>query len=210
MRRQTVALFAAAALAAGCGYTLVGRASNIPPEVKIVYLAPFGNATQRVNVDQIVTRALNDELVTRQRFTVVSTPESGDADLVGNVTGFEVRPVTFDSDRRATEYEISITASDTPWSSLPSTTATRSPGVIRTRSKWMASSVCSTARTRYPACCRPFTAAKALGSWCQGTEDVAPRAVFSISRCGGQGVNPQSTMRSTPKASAVRNMAPTL
>jgi outer membrane lipopolysaccharide assembly protein LptE/RlpB len=111
MRRFTGAILAVAALAAGCGYNLVGRASNIPPEVRTVYLAPFENVTQRVNVDQILTRAVNDELVTRQRFAVVSTEENSDADLIGKVTNFDVRPVTFDSDRRATEYEITITAS---------------------------------------------------------------------------------------------------
>jgi outer membrane lipopolysaccharide assembly protein LptE/RlpB len=109
-RAGALVVLAAAALA-GCGYSLVGRASNIPPEVKTVHLAPFENTTQRVNVDQILTRAVNDELVTRQRFTVVASEEGSDADLTGKVTSFEVRPVTFDSDRRATEYEITITAS---------------------------------------------------------------------------------------------------
>lgn len=111
MRLWTGALMLAGALiVAGCGYTLVGRASNIPPEVKSVYLEPLENATDRVNVDQILTRALTDELVTRQRFAVVSSAADGDATLSGKVTGFDVRPVTFDADRRATEYEISITA----------------------------------------------------------------------------------------------------
>lgn len=110
-RAGTLVVLAAAALAVGCGYALVGRGSNIPPEVRTVYLAPFENGTERVNVDQILTRALNDELVTRQQFTVVSTDQEGsDADLKGKVTGFDVRPVTFDADRRATEYEITITA----------------------------------------------------------------------------------------------------
>jgi len=111
-RVGAVVVLAAAVLAAGCGYALVGRASNIPPEVRVVHLAPFENGTQRVNVDQILTRALNDELVTRQRFTVVSTEQDDvDADLKGTVTSFQVDPVTFDADRRATEFEITITAS---------------------------------------------------------------------------------------------------
>jgi outer membrane lipopolysaccharide assembly protein LptE/RlpB len=111
MRRSAgVLAVAAGLLAAGCGYSLVGRASNIPPEVKVVYLAPFENATQRVNVDQILTRAVTDELVNRQRFSVVNAKEGSDAELVGKVTSFDVRPVTFDGDRRATEYEITITA----------------------------------------------------------------------------------------------------
>jgi len=108
--RRIAGVLAVALSAAGCGYSLVGRATNIPPEVKIVYLAPFENQTQRVNVDQILTRAVNDELVNRQRFSVVSAKEGSDAELIGTVSSFDVRPVTFDSDRRGTEYEITITA----------------------------------------------------------------------------------------------------
>jgi len=111
MRRWTGSLvLAGALLGLGCGYTLVGRASNIPPEVRSVYLEAFENTTERVNVDQILTRAVTDELVTRQRFAIVSSGEGADATLSGKVTGFDVRPVTFDADRRATEYEIAITA----------------------------------------------------------------------------------------------------
>lgn len=115
MRRLTrsgvaAGLATAALLAAGCGYSLVGRASNIPEEVRSVFLAPLENATPRVQVDQILSRALADELVTRQRFAVLSTAEGADAEISGSVVGFVVNPVTFDSDGRATEYEISITA----------------------------------------------------------------------------------------------------
>ena len=111
MRRWAATLVLVAGMpATACGYALVGRASNIPPDVKVVFLQPLENATARVNVDQILTRALTDELVTRQRFTIAASGEGSDATLSGTVTGFAVRPVTFDSDRRATEYEISITA----------------------------------------------------------------------------------------------------
>lgn len=94
----------------GCGYALVGRGSNIPEDVKRVYLAPFENTTTRVQVDQILTRAVADELVARQRFSIVASVSEADAVLSGAVTGFDVRPVKFDAEQRATEYEIAITA----------------------------------------------------------------------------------------------------
>ena len=37
-RLQVLAAVAAAAVLAGCGYTLVGQASNIPEDVRRVYL----------------------------------------------------------------------------------------------------------------------------------------------------------------------------
>jgi outer membrane lipopolysaccharide assembly protein LptE/RlpB len=109
-RSAAISALAAAALATACGYTLVGRASNIPPDVETVFFEPLTNETARVNVDQILTTAMTDELVTRQRFTLASSAEGSHATLSGAVTGFDVQPVTFDADRRATEYEITITA----------------------------------------------------------------------------------------------------
>ncbi len=94
----------------GCGYALVGRASNIPDDVRRVYVQPLENQTQRSQVEQFLTRAIVDELVTRQRFSVVSDRGPADAELSGTVVGFAVVPVTFDQQGRATEYEISITA----------------------------------------------------------------------------------------------------
>lgn len=98
------------ALVAGCGYTLVGRASNIPAEIRRVHLKPLENATPRVQVDQILTRALADEIVTRRRFEVTAGEAGADAELSGTVVSFAVNPVSFDPEGRATEYEIVINA----------------------------------------------------------------------------------------------------
>ncbi len=93
----------------GCGYTLVGTASNIPEHIETVYLEPFENTTQRVQVEQILTQAVADELVKRSRLTVVSVAEEADSLVRGVVTGLVTTPVTFDAEGRATEYLISIT-----------------------------------------------------------------------------------------------------
>jgi outer membrane lipopolysaccharide assembly protein LptE/RlpB len=95
---------------AGCGYALVGRGSNIPADVKSVYLKPLENHTQRQLVEQSLTRAIADELVTRQRFAVVGSETQANAEIVGSVTGFGVTPVTFDQTGHATMYELAITA----------------------------------------------------------------------------------------------------
>jgi outer membrane lipopolysaccharide assembly protein LptE/RlpB len=94
----------------GCGYALVGRASNLPEDIREVYIRPLENRTQRSQVEQELTRAIADEMVTRQRFAVVGSPEAADAELSGAVVAFGVTPVTFDTTGRATEYEITITA----------------------------------------------------------------------------------------------------
>ncbi|MCP4661619.1 MAG: LptE family protein [bacterium] len=97
-------------LLAGCGYTLVGRASNIPEDVQNVYVEPLENATSRLQVEQILTQAISDELLTRRRFSVVNSSSEADALLRGTVLTFRVRPVTFDDDGLANNFEIEITA----------------------------------------------------------------------------------------------------
>ncbi len=97
-------------LVSGCGYNLVGRASNIPPDIQQIYVESLVNQTQRAQVEQILTQAILDELVTRRRFTVSSNATGVDAILRGTVLTFDVRPVTFDSDGLADNFEIAITA----------------------------------------------------------------------------------------------------
>ena len=100
-----------AALPLGCGYALVGRGTNIPENIHRVYLSPLENATRRSEVEQILTRALAEELVTRKSFTLLNDEGQSEAVLAGKVVGFDATPLTFDDQGRATEYQITITAS---------------------------------------------------------------------------------------------------
>jgi hypothetical protein len=107
-------LAALAALAAvvcgGCGYALAGRASNLPEDVRKIYVETLENDTPRAQVEQILTQAISDELVTRRRFNVVNSADEADAILRGKVLSFTVRPLTFDADGLATNFEIAINA----------------------------------------------------------------------------------------------------
>lgn len=110
-RRCTAALLGASCLIlSGCGYALVGRGSNLPEDIREVYIRPLENRTPRSQVEQELTRAIADELVQRQRFAVVGNPEEADAELSGAVVFYGATPITFDAEGRATEYEIAITA----------------------------------------------------------------------------------------------------
>ncbi len=111
VRLVVVATTLATGLAlSGCGYTLVGRASNIPEDIGRVFLQPFENRTTRIEVEQFLTQAIADELVTRARFELVATEGEADAVIRGSVTSFRVAPITFTSDGRAQEYELAIIA----------------------------------------------------------------------------------------------------
>lgn len=110
-RRCAAALLGASFLIlSGCGYALVGRGSNIPEDIREVYIRPLENRTPRSQVEQELTRAIAEELVQRQRFAVVGSPEEADAEISGAVVFYGATPITFDAEGRATEYEIAITA----------------------------------------------------------------------------------------------------
>jgi len=104
-------LLVAAGSLAGCGYALVGTSTNLPPEVQKIYLSPLENATRRSEVEQILTRSLSEELLSRKRFTVVNDAHQADAVLSGRVIGFDTSPLTFDQEGRATQYQITILVS---------------------------------------------------------------------------------------------------
>lgn len=97
-------------LLTGCGYTLAGKGNNIPEDIVEIYIQPLDNSTSRAQVEQILTQAISDELVTRRRFNVVNSAAEADAILRGNVLAFEVRPLTFGTDGLASSFEITISA----------------------------------------------------------------------------------------------------
>lgn len=110
IRRAASVLIAVGLAAAqlGCGYALVGRGSNIPEDVQEVLLKPLENETTRSEVEQFLSQAIAEELVTRQRFRLVTEESDADAVLEGSVIDFRVTPVTFDAEGRGEEYEITI------------------------------------------------------------------------------------------------------
>lgn len=113
-RRFWPALVVAAALLVhGCGYSLVGKGSNLPDDIASIYIVAFENRTTRAEVEQLITQALTSELLTRQRYRVAASASEADAVLEGAITRFANVPLTFDAQGRAEEYELNITASVT-------------------------------------------------------------------------------------------------
>ena len=105
------AFFWAASIASvGCGYSLVGRTSNLPESIRIVQFETLVNQTQRVGLEQRLSREIARELASRGRFRVQANAAGADAVLTGAVTGFDLYAVAFDEQGRAKEYQVRITA----------------------------------------------------------------------------------------------------
>jgi hypothetical protein len=108
-----VALCAAVLLpgaALGCGYSLTGRSSTLPPEIETIGVPMFANQTNRPELEQRITEGVVDEFVTRGRFRIVAGEEGAQAVLNGTIFTYTTAPVVINEQGRATRYEIMITA----------------------------------------------------------------------------------------------------
>ena len=94
----------------GCGYTLVGKTSTLPPSIRVIRFQTLANKTTRVGVEQRLSSEVAKELASRGRFSVQAGATGADADLAGEVTGFDLFAVAFDDAGRAKEYQVRITA----------------------------------------------------------------------------------------------------
>jgi len=97
-------------LLSGCGYSLVGKGNFLPPGAKTVHIPTFVNRTTRVELEQRVTRAVQEEMVSRSGLELVSEPASADLIVKGVITMFGLNPVAFDEQGRATQYQVVVRA----------------------------------------------------------------------------------------------------
>jgi outer membrane lipopolysaccharide assembly protein LptE/RlpB len=93
---------------AGCGYHLVGTSSNLPKGLQTLFVSPFINQTTRSEVDQRLTEQVAQEWVRRGRFHLVPSGNQADAVLSGTVKSAVVNPVQFDTQGRATQYQLTV------------------------------------------------------------------------------------------------------
>jgi outer membrane lipopolysaccharide assembly protein LptE/RlpB len=103
-------LLAAVLTEAGCGYALVGRSSTLPDNIRIVQFTTLENQTQRVQLEQRFSGEIARELASRGRFQVQASAAGADAELTGAVLAFNLFPVAFDAQGRATDYQVQVTA----------------------------------------------------------------------------------------------------
>lgn len=105
-----IALVAVTLACAGCGYALVGKSSSLPENIRVVQFTTLENLTQRVQLEQRFSAEIARELVSRGRFKVQAQAAGADASLAGAVLAFNLFPVAFDAQGRATDYQVQVTA----------------------------------------------------------------------------------------------------
>jgi outer membrane lipopolysaccharide assembly protein LptE/RlpB len=85
-------------LTAGCGYHTAGHVVSIPENVRTIAVPAFASQVQTFKIEQILTKAVVREMVTRTRYHIISD-ENADADatLHGTVLSTYASPLTYDS-----------------------------------------------------------------------------------------------------------------
>ena len=86
----------AAALGAGCGYRVAGRADTLPRSIRSIAIPAFANSTTRYRLTEQLPTAVAREFIARTRYQIVSDVNAADAVLTGSVVGYNAYPTTYD------------------------------------------------------------------------------------------------------------------
>jgi len=108
-RRAIRALLSAALLlaaaAGGCGYSLRG---NLPDHLKTVSVPVFRNRTTDAGAESTITSAVVNAFTSSGRLKVVSL-DAADSVLDGEITGYQVQSLTYDSRLNLRSYRLTVT-----------------------------------------------------------------------------------------------------
>ena len=97
LRFFLIACIGAALLVAGCGYHVEGKTSQLLPGVQVIAVPAFENRTNRYRIEQPLTESVIHEFLARTPYHIVSTENSADAVLHGEILSLEASAVLFES-----------------------------------------------------------------------------------------------------------------
>src|SRR5450759_3563080 len=92
----------------GCGYHVSGHGDMLPKTVKTIAIPAFGNLTSRYKLARLLPTDIGRELISRNRYKIVSDPNQADAVLTGTVHNFVAYP-TISAGGRSTTVEAVVT-----------------------------------------------------------------------------------------------------
>ena len=108
---RVVAVAALMATLAGCGYSLAGRGSFLPPTIQTIGVPVFGNRTSVFDVEQLLTQRVRAEFIGRGKYRVVPERAGVDALLLGEITSITVTPSALNEQGQATRYLVAFVMS---------------------------------------------------------------------------------------------------
>ena len=104
-RALALGLASLAAALAGCGYSFRG---NLPDHIQTVAVPVFANKTGEPAVENFLTSAVVEAFSTNGRLRVVPR-EDADAVLEGEVVGYSLASIAYDSQANVRQYRLEVT-----------------------------------------------------------------------------------------------------
>lgn len=104
-RGRALALGLLAAAVAGCGYSFHG---TLPDHIQTVAVPVFVNKTGEPAIESFLTSAVVEAFSTNGRLRVVKR-EDADAVLEGEVIGYSVQSISYDSQANVRQYRLTVT-----------------------------------------------------------------------------------------------------
>jgi len=108
LRRLTL-IVVAVGMASSCGYSLAGRGSFLPTNIRVVAVPLLQNSTSFTQIEQKFTDKIRLEFIQRGKYQIVSTTSGADAVLSGAITGFANTPVGLTAQQQASRYLFTVT-----------------------------------------------------------------------------------------------------
>src|SRR5437773_2100367 len=94
----------------GCGYSLAGHGSFLPPYIHTIGVPTFANRTAVFNLETLLTQKVRSEFIGRGRYQILPENTGVDAVLNGEVTAVSLAPASFNAQQIATRYALTMTA----------------------------------------------------------------------------------------------------
>jgi len=100
----------ALAASVACGYSLAGRGSFLPLDIKTIGIPNFINRTTVFNLETQLTQKVRSEFIGRGRYQILPDGTNVDALLTGEVSNVSLIPQSFTGTALASRYVITMTA----------------------------------------------------------------------------------------------------
>jgi hypothetical protein len=94
----------------GCGYSLAGRGSFLPLDIKTIGVPNFTNRTTVFNLETQLTQKVRAEFIGRGKYQILPDASNVDALLTGEVSNISLVPQSFTGTALASRYVITMTA----------------------------------------------------------------------------------------------------
>ena len=102
-----LAMILTAALFAGCaGGT--PHPKVLPQDAKKIYVKPFSNSTSQSALEDKLTLAVTNELINDGRYALVNSEKDADCVLSGDISKYELSPLTYNAAAATQQYKLFI------------------------------------------------------------------------------------------------------